>query len=87
MDAKLRRELDELDASIPAIREQIERATDEDAVVEEVERAERLVAGLVERYRIAVARLPAEERSAVERDLGVRVEVTRAHLLKLREEP
>ncbi|MCK6548553.1 hypothetical protein L6R52_22085 [Myxococcota bacterium] len=87
MDPKLRRELDELAAAIPEIRDQIDLAADEDAVVDDVERAERLVAGLVERYRITLARLPLEEREAVERDLGVRVEVTKAHLLKLREAP
>ncbi len=35
MEAKLRRELDELAASIPGLRDEIERAADEDAVVEE----------------------------------------------------
>lgn len=75
----------EIADTIPEIRDEIELAADEDAMPEDVEKVERRVAALVESYQVLIKRTPPDERAAIHRELGMRVEILKAHLLKLRD--
>jgi hypothetical protein len=86
MDKDLQNEVALIAAAIPGIRDEIEQAADhEDAMPEDVEKVERRVAGIVERFSILMRRLNADDKTVVQKDLGVRIEILKAHVLKLRD--
>lgn len=86
MDSIIARELERIAAAIPEVRDQIDLAADEDAVPADVARAEKLVAALLERWEGILRKLDDTERAHLQRELGLKIEVLKAHLLKLRED-
>jgi hypothetical protein len=87
MDPKIEKEVERLATAVLEVSEEVELAIDEEATIEEVEKAKALAAEFLSKYDDFLKRLGSEDEMEVQRRLGLRVERLKGKLTQLREAP
>jgi hypothetical protein len=77
--------MERLSTAVLEVSEEVEPATDEEATSEEIEKAEELAADFLSKFDHFLKRLGSEDKTEVQRRLGLKVEQLREKLTQLRE--
>jgi uncharacterized protein YPO0396 len=87
MNPKIEKEMERLATAVLEVSEEVEMAADEEATPEEIERAKGLAADFLAKFDGFLKRLGSEDKTEVQRRIGLRVEQLREKLTQLREAP
>lgn len=87
MDLKVEKEAEGIAEAVADVIEEIELACEEGATLEDIEGAKAMAADLLDRYENLLKRLGPEDRTEMQKRIGLAVEKVKGKLTQLKEAP
>lgn len=87
MNPKIEKEMERLATAVLEVSEEVDSAVDEEAALEEIEKAKALAGDFLSKFDGFLKQLGSEDKTEVQRRIGVKVEQLRQKLTQLREAP
>ena len=87
MDPAIEKEVERLAEAIIEVSDEVELASEEDATLEDIEKAKAQAADILSKYDDLLKRLGSDDRMEVQRTIGLRVERLKGKLTQLKEAP